>query len=84
MFFNHHNKFFVEYKFAENVKLYFEDSYFLKDLKFYDKTYYQGHIEDGVVGPIENQINRANPGYYLVLKATFSVNSLKKAMGAFF
>jgi hypothetical protein len=53
------------------MKIYFEALHVLKDLKFFDKTYYQDNIYSGVVDRIENQVNRKNPDYFLVLKATF-------------
>ena len=71
MFYKRHTKFFIEYRFTENMKIYFEALHVLKDLKFFDKTYYQDNIYSGVVDRIENQVNRKNPDYFLVLKATF-------------
>ncbi len=69
--FRRHFTVFAEYTFMGDIKARLHLGHLLKDIKTFDKTYYDGNIADGVIDRYENRVERMSPDLYFSLQTTF-------------
>jgi len=62
---------FVEYAISSNIKIRIDANHFLRDIKMHRRTYYDGHIADGNIERIDDQVRKANVDYMIKLQASF-------------
>ena len=68
----HLDEAFVEYNLTPNIRLRFAGSHFLNaDGRVFQKSFYDGHIADGVIKRIDVQDWTIDPDYVLSIQATF-------------
>jgi len=69
--FKYHFKLFVDYFISPSVKLQMAYNHPLRDRKLWNKTFYEGHISDGIIDYLEKRIEHAEPDIIINLQMAF-------------